>query len=43
MKIVTNVMMSAKLATPGLLKIKIFSNKCYDVVILNYDVINKIL
>ena len=36
-------MMSAKLATPGLLKIKMFQNKGYDVVILDYDVNNKIL
>ena len=36
---VTILMMSAKLATPFLLKIKIFWNKGYDV----YDVVNKIL
>ena len=36
-------MMTAKLATPGLLKIKIFRNKGYDVTILDYDVTNKIL
>ena len=36
-------MMSAKLAIPGLLKIKIFENKGYDAIILEYDVINKIL
>ena len=36
-------MMSAKLATPGLLKIKIFENKGYDVIILEYDLIDKIL
>ena len=40
---VTILMMSAKLATPGLLKIKIFRNKGYDVIILDYDVTNKIL
>ena len=40
---VTILMMSAKLATPGLLKIKIFRNKDYDVIILDYDVSNKIL
>ena len=28
--------MSAKLATPGLLKIKIFRNKGYDVIIPDY-------
>ena len=37
------LMMSAKLATPGLLKIKIFQNKIYDVIITNYDVTSKIL
>ena len=36
-------MMSAKLATPGLLNIKIFRNKGYDVIILDYDINNKIL
>ena len=36
-------MMSAKLATPGLLKIKMFRNKDYDVIILEYDVTNKVL
>ena len=40
---VTILMMSAKLATPGLLKIKIFQNKGYDVIIPNHDVTNKIL
>ena len=35
--------MSAKLATPGFLKIKIFRNKCYDVIIYDDDVTNKIL
>ena len=39
---VTILMMSAKLATPGLLKIKIFQNKGYDVIIPDYDVINKL-
>ena len=39
----TILMMSAKLATPGLLKIKIFQNKGYDVIIPDYDVTNKIL
>ena len=32
-----------KVATLGLLKIKIFSNKGYDVIISTHDVINKIL
>ena len=36
-------MMSAKLATPGLLKIKLFKNKGCDVVIVDFDVINKTL
>ena len=36
-------MMSAKLATLGLLKIKIFWNKGYDVITSVYDVNNKIL
>ena len=36
-------MMSTKLATSGLLKIKIFQNKDYDVIILDYDLTNKIL
>ena len=40
---VTILMMSAKLATPGLLKIKIFQNKGYDVIILDYHVSSKIL
>ena len=36
-------MMPATLATPGFLKIEIFQNKGYDVIILDYDVNNKIL
>ena len=40
---VTILMISAKLATPDLLKIKIFQNKGFDVIIPNYDVTNKIL
>ena len=40
---VTILMMSAKLATPGLLKIKIFRNKGYGIIISDYDVTNKIL
>ena len=35
--------MSAKMATPGLLKIKIFWKKGYDVIISVYDVTNKFL
>ena len=38
---VTILMMSAKMATLGLLKIKVFRNKGYDVIISVYDVINK--
>ena len=41
--IVTIFMMSAKFATPDLLKIKIFQNKVHDVIIPDYDVTNKIL
>ena len=37
------LMISAKLVTPGLVKIKIFRNKGYDVIILDYDVTYKIL
>ena len=40
---VTTLMMSAKMATPLLLKIKVFWNKGYDVIIYVYDVTNKIL
>ena len=40
---VTILIMSAKLATPGFLKIKIFRNKGYDLIILDYYVTNKIL
>ena len=39
---VTILMMSAKLATPGLLKINIFQNKGYDI-IPDFEVTNKIL
>ena len=34
--------MSAKMATPGLLKIPVFSNKGYDVIIYVDDVTNRI-
>ena len=37
------LMMSAKIATAALLKIKIFSNKGYYVIYFVYDVTNKIL
>ena len=36
-------MMSLKMATPGLLKITVFLNKGYDVVISVYDVTKKVL
>ena len=36
-------MMSAKMATPGLLKITVFHNKGYDVITPVDDVTNKIL
>ena len=36
-------MISAKIATPGLLKITVFWNKGYDVLISGDDVTNKIL
>ena len=37
------MMMLEKSATPGFLKIKIFQNKGYDVIIPNCDMTNKIL
>ena len=40
---VTILMMSAKMATLGLLKIKVFWNKGYDVIISVNDVTNKTL
>ena len=36
-------MISAKMTGPGLLKITVFWNKCYDVIISVNDVTNKIL
>ena len=36
-------MMSEKMATRGFLKIKVFWNKIYDVIIYVHDVTNKIL
>ena len=41
--IVTILMMSAKLATPGLLNTKVFWNKDYGVIIYLHDVISKAL
>ena len=40
---VTILMMSAKMATPGLLKIRVFWKKGYDVIISVHDVTNKFL
>ena len=40
---VTILVMLAKMATPGFLKLKLFWNKGYDVIISVHDVINKIL
>ena len=40
---VTILMMSAKMATLGFLKIKVFWNKGYDVIISIHDATNKIL
>ena len=40
---VTTLMISAKIVTLGLLKIKAFWNKGYDVIISVYDVSNEIL
>ena len=39
---VTILMMSAKLATPGHLKTKILQNKAYDVITNDFDVTNKL-
>ena len=36
-------MMSAKMATPGFLKMKVLLNKDYDVIIYVHEVTNKIL
>ena len=40
---VTVLMMSEKMATPGLLKIKVFWNEGYDVITNVHDATNKIL
>ena len=40
---VKTLMMSAKMVTAALFKIKVFSNKGYDVIYFVCDVINKIL
>ena len=36
-------LMSAKLANLGLHKIKIFQNKGYEIIVVGYDITNKIL
>ena len=43
MKMMVNLMVSAKLATLGLLKVKVFRNKCYPNIIFVDDVATKIL
>ena len=40
---VTALMMSTKMATPGILKIKFFWDKCHDIIISVHEVTNKIL
>ena len=40
---VKTLMMSAKMATPALFKIKVFGNRGYYVIYSAYDVTNKIL
>ena len=40
---VTILMISAKMATPGLLKIRVFWNVGYDIIISVHDVTSKIL
>ena len=40
---VTSLMMSAKMATLGLLKVKVFEDNGYDVIIFIYAVTNKFL
>ena len=42
MNMVTILLMSAKIATLGLLKLKVFRDKSYVVIIYGYDVTNKI-
>ena len=41
--LVTILMMSAKMASLGLLQIKVFENKDYDIIVSTHDVINNIL
>ena len=40
---VTSLMMSAKMATLGFLKVKVFEDNGYDVIIFIYAVTNKFL
>ena len=40
---VSILMMSTKISTPGLLKIRVFWNNGYDIIISVHDVTNKIL
>ena len=40
---VATLMISAEMATPGLLKIKVFWNKGYDIIISVHGVTNKVL
>ena len=40
---ITILMMSAKMATPSFLKLKVFSSKGYYVIISVHDVTNKVL
>ena len=40
---VATLIMSAKLVTLGLLKINLFWNKVYDIIIIVHDITNKIL
>ena len=43
MNMVTILIISAKMATLGILKIKLFLNKGYDVIITAHDITNKFL
>ena len=40
---IATLMMSVKLGTPGLLKIRIFQNKGYGIILSVHEVTNKIL
>ena len=40
---VTTLMISAKMASLDLLKMKVFQNKCYDTIISPHDVTNNTL